>query len=77
MSDGKTYTDDEMRKIVDQQLLMNNITGFFQIALANGGNWGMTQGMLSAGQYCYRLIMSPAPAVPPKEKTPDAPQPEP
>jgi hypothetical protein len=76
MTDEKTYTytAEEVRRIVDRQVLMNNITGFFQIAFANGGKWGMTQAMLSAGDYCHQIIMTPA--APPEKKTPDAPQPE-
>jgi hypothetical protein len=73
--DEKTYTKEEMEKIVEQQVLMSNIAGFFNIALANGGNWGMTRGMIAAGQYCYQLIMSP-PVPQPAKKPVDAPQPD-
>jgi hypothetical protein len=70
MTDEKTYTKEEMEKIVEQQVLMSNISGFFNIALANGGNWGMTRGMIAAGQYCYQLIMTPAPQKKEPEKVP-------
>jgi hypothetical protein len=59
MADEKTYTEEQVRKIIDHQVLMNNIEGFFQIALANGRNWGMTSGMIADGKYCYQLITSP------------------
>ena len=57
----KTYTESEMKSIVEKQVLMQNITGFFMAALTHGRQMGMTEGMLYAGDYCYRLIMAPEP----------------
>ena len=73
---SKTFTEDELAGIVNNELrkqaLSINVGNFFIRSLQGWQAIGLTEDERKAGEYAYRLFMTPPPQPKPEQAQPPA-----
>jgi len=70
MAEPRSFTEDEVKEMMNRQALNINLNNFFVRALSNPQAIGLTKEERDAGDYAYRVFMAP-PQAQPQQKQPE------
>jgi hypothetical protein len=73
MGEGRSFTEEEVKEMMNRQALNINLNNFFVRALSNPQAIGLTKEERDAGDYAYRVFMAPPQAQPQKTESSDGP----
>ena len=70
MAEPRSFSEDEVKEMMNRQALNINLNNFFIRALSNPQAIGLTKEERDAGDYAYRVFMAP-PQAQPQQKQPE------
>jgi len=70
MGEPRSFSEEEVKEMMNRQALNINLNNFFIRALSNPQAIGLTKEERDAGDYAYRVFMAP-PQTQPQQKQPE------